>query len=62
LAGLSGNNFLTKNILQQFFAMKTFTAPSTSKNIIFIFFMTFKLGKIGASHNHLLSTFLEFLL
>jgi len=62
LAGLTGNSFLTKNILQQFFAMKTFTAPSTSENIIFIFFMTFKLGKIGSGHNHLLSNFSEFLL
>jgi len=32
LAGLTGNKFLTKNLFQQFFNMKTFT-PSSSKNI-----------------------------
>jgi len=51
MAGSAGNNFLTKIIFQQCFAMKTFTAPSTSKNI-FIFFMTFKLCNIGTSHKH----------
>jgi len=38
LAGLAGNKFLTKNLFQQFFKMKTFT-PS-SKNTL-LFFMTF---------------------
>jgi len=33
LAGLTGNKFLTKNLFQQFFKMKTFT-PSSS-NIYF---------------------------
>jgi len=31
LAGLAGNNFLTKNMFQQIFEMEMF-APSTSKN------------------------------
>ena len=36
------------------------TVSYSKKKYIFIFFMTFKLGKIGISHNHRLAIFLNF--
>jgi len=33
LTGLAGSKFLTKNLFQKFFKMKTFT-PSSSKNVV----------------------------
>jgi len=59
LAGLAGNNFLTKNMFQHFFEMKTFTTSSTSKNTLSSL-LPFKLGNIWTSHNHLLAIFWDF--
>jgi len=39
LAGLGDNKFLTKNLFQQFFKMKTFTHSSSQNTLLF--FMTF---------------------
>jgi len=49
LAGLAGNKFLTRNMLQQFFKMKT--SASSLKYTL----RHFKLGNISTRHNHLLS-------
>jgi len=49
VAGLADNKFLTKNLFQQFFKMKTF-APSLSKNM---FPMTCLLGNSRTKHNQL---------
>jgi len=54
LAGLAGNQFLTRNMFQPFFEMKTFT-PSPKYTLSSI--QNFQLGKmtIMVRHNHLLS-------
>jgi len=51
LAGLPGNKFLTKNLFQQFFKMKTFA--TSSSNNIFLFFMKFLIGNTRVKHNQL---------
>jgi len=53
LAGLPRNKFLTNNLFQQFFKMKTFTS-SSSKNIVYLSsLLGFQLGTSRINHNQL---------
>jgi len=64
LAGLAGNKFLTKNLFQQLFKMKTFTPdlPSSSNNsLYFSSYDVFNLVTPGQSTSSCLQLFRIFI-